>query len=460
MLRPPFGRSFVGSVIAIAAAAVFLAFPAVALEPGAPVDWSLFPVPASLEAPVQFWMDVFARFDQDQWILHDAERLDVVWGVVEGEIPGTQSAKRRVGQEVARLRKTLLALSSMGPRPTGLGEREAAILEIARVLGGPQEWKAAADRIRIQAGMKSRFAEGVRRSGLYAPGIRAALMANGVPAEIAALPHVESSYNLSANSKAGAAGIWQFMRSTGRQYMAVNDDLDERRDPVRATAAAARYLRESYAEFGNWPLAITSYNHGQNGIRRAILQTGSRDLSVIVRKYRSKAFGFASRNFYAEFVAVLRILERCPEFFPGVEPWEPLECAEVPARHYLNVKDVIRAYQMDETDFHSLNPALSTPILRGERRIPAGYTLRIPAASRADPESLYAMIPTSSHYGEQVRVATYTVRRGDTLSVIARRCGTSVTQIAALNGIKDTNRLRPGQKLELPPTPQALALDR
>jgi len=431
-----------------------------AIEPGSPVDWTAFPVPPTLEPAVEFWTRVFAHYDNDQWVLHDEERLDVVWTVVDGEIPGTKSARRRVAQEVDRLRKTLRKLSAKGPDPVGLDEREAAVLEIARTLGGPKEWKAAAERIRVQAGMKSRFAEGVRRSGLYAPGIRAALEANGVPAEIAALPHVESSYNLAANSKVGAAGIWQFMRATGQQYMAVNADLDERRDPVRATAAAARYLRASYAEFGNWPLAITSYNHGQNGIRRAILQTGSRDLGVIVQKYRSKAFGFASRNFYAEFVAVLRILERGPELFPGVAPSAPLECAEVPIRHYLNVKDVIRTYGVPETEFHTLNPALSTTILRGERRIPAGYTLRLPVPSWADPDSLYAMIPPSSLHVAQIRPASYTVRRGDTLSLIAKRCGTTAKKLATLNKLKNVDQLRVGQKLVLPSNSQELALGR
>ena len=427
------------------------AAPVCGIEPGTPVDWSLFPVPASLESPVQFWMEIFAHYDEDQWLIHDEQRLDIVWTVVDGEIPGTKAAKRRLSQEASRIQKTLLRLAAQGPDPTGLSEDDARILDLARALGGPAEWKAAAGRIRIQAGLRGRFIEGVRRSGLYGPGIRSTLAAHGVPQEIAALPHVESSYNFAAYSKVGAAGVWQFMRSTGRRFITVNDDLDERRDPIRATDAAARYLRESYDEFGSWPLAITSYNHGQNGIRRAVLTTGSHDLGAIVERYHSPAFGFASRNFYAEFVAVLRLLEKAPDLLPGVVPSQPVQCAEIPTKHFLAVKDVLKTYGVAESEFRALNPAVATPVIRGQRRIPAGYVLRLPVMDAArDGEALYAKLPQSCLHPEQVRHNSYTVRRGDSLSRIARRCGTSVGALASLNGLGKRHLIFPGQKLRLP----------
>ena len=124
---------------------------------------------------------------------------------------------------------------------------------------------------------------------------------HGVPTELAALPHVESSYNPAARSHVGASGIWQFTRSTGRRFMRVDHVLDERNDPFRATEAAAKLLAYNYSIAGNWPMAITAYNHGLAGARRAMRRHGDTAYTDILRRYNGRAFGFASRNFYVAF---------------------------------------------------------------------------------------------------------------------------------------------------------------
>ena len=101
------------------------------------------------------------------------------------------------------------------------------------------------------------------------------------------MPLVESSFNVRARSRYGAVGLWQFMRSTGRRYLRIGRGIDERMDPLESTRAAARLLKENYEHFGNWPLAITAYNHGRRGILRAVREVGSRDLSEIIQRYES-----------------------------------------------------------------------------------------------------------------------------------------------------------------------------
>ena len=127
----------------------------------------------------------------------------------------------------------------------------------------------AAEWVRFQLGQADRFREGLERSGRWESHIARTFAELGLPPELAALPHVESSFTPTAYSKVGASGLWQFMRSTGRLYMRVDDTVDERLDPFRSTEAAAQLLANNYRALGTWPLAITAYNHGTAGMRRA-----------------------------------------------------------------------------------------------------------------------------------------------------------------------------------------------
>jgi membrane-bound lytic murein transglycosylase D len=171
-------------------------------------------------------------------------------------------------------------------------------------------------RVRAQRGIMERFTNGLRTSRLYLPEMERIFRAEGLPVELTRLPLIESCFDVGAYSKVGAAGIWQFMPATARLYMEVNDAVDERRDPIASTYGAAQYLTRAYQRLGTWPLAITSYNHGQNGIARAIDEMGTTDIVRIIHYYDGPSFGFASRNFYAEFLAALDI-EKHQEAYLG-----------------------------------------------------------------------------------------------------------------------------------------------
>src|SRR5204862_3197364 len=127
------------------------------------------------------------------------------------------------------------------------------------------------------------------------------------------LPLVESSFE-NVKSKAGAVGVWQFMRGTGRQYLKIANNVDERLDPTKAATAAARMLRDNYDALGDWPIAITAYNHGRAGMMRAKDQYGS-SLVTIINDYNGPVFGYASMNFYTEFLAAVEVYKNYPQFF-------------------------------------------------------------------------------------------------------------------------------------------------
>ena len=184
------------------------------------------------------------------------------------------------------------------------------------------------DRVRVQRGMREEFRAGLLAARRFRPLVEAALTREDLPLDLAALPLVESSYNTQATSDVGAAGIWQIMPVTARSYLhgPTRRRLDEaRRDPARGTAMAARLLRELRNAFPSWPLALTAYNHGPGGVERARREVATDDLGVIVRRYQGPRFGFASRNFYAEFLAARHVAAHVADYFPDIAPGRIIE---------------------------------------------------------------------------------------------------------------------------------------
>ncbi|HEX9851550.1 MAG TPA: lytic transglycosylase domain-containing protein, partial [Woeseiaceae bacterium] len=279
-------------------------------------DDGLFPRPPELEPDVRFWRSIFTEYSSDEGVLHDNRNLSVVYETVP--MPETTSRAARNGK-VEKRREHYRAIL----RTLASGKREGLDAEQQRVLAlwpadiSNGELREAMTRIRFQHGLSDRFRQGLVRAGRWRDHVHNEFGQLGVPLQLAALPHVESSYNPDARSHVGASGIWQFTRSTGRRFMQVDHVLDERNDPFIATRAAARLLAYNYSIAGNWPMAITAYNHGLAGVRRAMRAYGDSALVDILRNYDGRTFGFASRNFYVAFLAAMEVDQNPEKFFPG-----------------------------------------------------------------------------------------------------------------------------------------------
>ena len=275
-------------------------------EKAAPVirqsDETVLPRPASLQPAVGFWTKVYTEVDTSSGYIHDDRYLDVVYAVVRFR-EGASSRTRQRAVKSAKKRYATVLRTLAGGKRSGLNEDETRVL--ALWAGKEDKLKGAAERLRFQLGQANRFKAGLVRSGAWTPYIFDAVSGVGLPPELVALPHVESSFNPGARSHVGAAGMWQFTRSTGRRFMRIDHVVDERLDPFLSTNAAVQLLQNNYEVTGTWPLAITAYNHGAAGMRRAAGQLGTTDIGVIVQSYRGRTFGFASRNFYAAFLAAV-----------------------------------------------------------------------------------------------------------------------------------------------------------
>ena len=426
---------------------LLLPFACVAFEARAA---ELFPRPAELEPDVDFWVSIFTRYDSNQGVLHDNRNLAVVYERVD--IPAKVSRTKRrntVAERRAHYVKVLQALA--GGKRDNLSKEEQRVLSLWPAGVSNRELAEAIDNIRYQQGLSDRFKEGLRRAGRYRAHVHREFARLGVPVELAALPHVESSYNPDARSHVGASGIWQFTRSTGRRFMQVDHVLDERNDPFAATVAAGRLLAYNHSITGNWPMAITAYNHGLSGVRRAMQAHGDTNYVEILREYRGRAFGFASRNFYVAFLAALQVDRNAEKYFPGLQPYPPVEYETIVLDAYLPADSVAQTLGVSQAELARHNPALQPTVWQGSKHLPRQYQLRLPRGLLKAPlPELMASLPGDAYYAEQLPDLFHTIAPGDTLSEIAREYNTGVSTLVALNNLGSSHRIRAGQQLRLP----------
>jgi membrane-bound lytic murein transglycosylase D len=236
--------------------------------------------------------------------------------------------------------------------------------------------------------------------------------------------------------------------------MRIDSVIDERLDPYIATEAAARLLAKNYELTGTWPLAITSYNHGAGGMQRAARTLGTKDMGEIVRRYKSRTFGFASRNFYASFLAASRVDRDAQRYFGQVRQDAPYAYETIEVPFYTPASQLAAALGVELSLLRQFNPALRPAVWEGGKYIPKRYALRLPAdAIDGEVGTLLAGIPQGSRFAEQHRDRFHKVGRGETLSRIAQRYSVSESELAALNNLRDRHRIRVGQVLVLPERP-------
>ena len=406
--------------------------------------------PAELEPDILFWTRVYTEVDTRGGLIHDNKYLGVVYEVLRFPAgAGRRTQSRLVKSAKQRFKNILLGLAR-GKREN-LSQDEARVLALWPEGVSNKTLKAATRRLRFQLGQSDKFRAGLARSGIWEAHIRKILTDKGLPRELVALPHVESSFNPKARSRVGAAGLWQFTRSTGRRYMRIDRSVDERMDPYLSTVAAAKLLSHNYSATGAWPLAITSYNHGTAGVRRAARKLGTKDITRIVREYKSRRFGFASRNFYVAFLAAVEIHFHPDKYFDVIPRHSAPSTQLVRVPDYVSIDTLQRILGIDRDILRKHNPALRPSVWRGAKYVPRGYELRVPSSEpRAEMLAVLSQISEDERYKSQLRDRYYTVQRGNTLDGIAKHFEVDVDDLVAVNDLRSRHRIRAGQVLTLP----------
>ena len=423
--------------------------------------FSPLPYPQALRPQVEFWTKIFATYSEYQVVVHDAVYLDKVYAVLDfrpllkkhGEAKARKLKSKRTKQELRKIRAALRKLHKHGAKGRTLSSREKKIRALFRDVKERHKFRKAAakGRLRAQSGIRERFHQSLRLSGRYLPRMEKIFRQKGLPVVLTRLPLIESSFNIEAYSKVGAAGIWQFMPATGRLFLTINHVVDERLDPIIATRAAADLLKSNYDRLQTWPLAVTAYNHGPSGMARAVRKVGTRDIVPIIRRYKSRTFGFASRNFYAELLAAIEVEKNSAKYFGPIKRDPLLRYDEVDLQHFVSLENLARAANTSTERLVALNPAFGSLIRNGKLHVPRGRRLRIPAGTRKDFDRRYAALSPRAKADQQVAAfAFHKVRRGQTLGGIAQRYGTSARTLQRLNGLRSAHFIRIGQRLRVP----------
>lgn len=423
-----------------------------------------FPVPAILKPNVDFWIKVYTLYSSDQIVIHDTENLNIIYEVVDSNdiVNGAKISSKKLREQAEKrkqyYRSILLKLSSSFPLdPQLVSNEELNVYQLFPADASAETFRRAAQNIRGQQGLRDHFKKGLIISGKYAEHIKQIFERYEVPEELIALPHVESSFNHRAYSKFGAAGIWQFTRSTGRRFLRIDYGIDERFDPYLSTEAAAKLLRENYEILGTWPLAITAYNHGVNGMKRAVSQLGTTDIGTIVQQYESRIFKFASSNFYAEFLAAITVRKHYFIYFGDLTFEKPEQHHMFQLPNNTTLSHLAKQFDMDINEIQRLNPALRSSVLSSKRSLPKGYAIRLPWREGFEATLAAIEIPRLEEKQDIVATEWYKIESGDNLQSIAKRFNVTVTDIMDLNDIDNPHKIYIGQVLRLKPEEPKLA---
>ncbi len=347
-----------------------------------------FVVPDELRPRVDFWKKIYAEYTTLQAVIHDSDDLSVFYAVVDitgVQTDGSLTPKERK-RRLSRLLKTekekvisqLKQIHAAGNDPLKI---PADLFPLYRKFEKNHErdrFLLASKRVRAQVGQRDRIVRGFLYGGRYFPQMMAIFEQKKIPKELTRLPLVESGFDLSARSKVGASGVWQFMRSTGKMYLRIDPSVDERNDPLAATWAAADLLTRNFEILNAWPLAITAYNHGAEGMARAVKELSTRNLATIIKSYKGKSFGFASSNFYSEFLAILEVEKDYRQYFGKLMVDKPLEFEEVRFSESMPLEDYAKYCDSLSEELAILNPALTDAVLLGTSPVPGSYPMRVP----------------------------------------------------------------------------------
>jgi membrane-bound lytic murein transglycosylase D len=286
---------------------------------------------------------------------------------------------------------------------------------------------------------RSTFERWLKRSGRYMDLFRAVLQREGLPPDLVNLVFVESGFNLNARSVSAAVGPWQFLKSTGKFFgLTVDQWVDERKDPEKATVAAARYLKHLYGIFGDWPLALASYNAGEGTVLRAIKAQGTTN-------YWDLKLPRQTEDYVPQFMAALTIARDPARYgFDSVELDDPMAFDEVALSGPVDLRAVARLADCSYEELKTLNPAVLHTAARGSGGI---VMLRVPPGKG---ETLMQRLQSGEPLPTLNLTLKHTVRKHETLQSIARQYSVNAQDLARINGIGRKRPLRRGMLLTVP----------
>lgn len=353
-------------------------------------DSKTFSIPKGMEKQVQFWIDIYSKYHSDQGVLHDSENIDLIYKEIDFTPITNRTDLNRFQKEARKIRlvdtskKEVVAMLNKFHTlndSSSLSPEEKKIWDYFQNIKGGKKFIEAGqkNRLRFQLGQKDRVIQGIFFSGRYIEDFERIFRENNLPIELARLPFVESSFNVLARSKVGASGLWQIMPYTAKGFMKKDPSIDLRNHPIEGTKLAAKLLRNNYRMLESWPLALTGYNHGPTGVLRLTKKYKTRDIAELVEKVSSsKSFGFASRNFYASFLASLEVTSNAPKYLGAVSWSQPLDSVDIKLPQAITYEDVLRWFDGDDMRAQVFNPQITKVGRTKGKIIPSQFVISVP----------------------------------------------------------------------------------
>ncbi len=359
---------------------------------------SAFAVPVGMESVVNFWIDIYTKYTTDQGVIHDTEDLGIIYETVDfsdimtdvslNRFQKATQREKRVDSLKKKFQAMLLKLQSQ-ENDENLSDEEKRIWNAFVKNENKNKFKEAAEnsRVRFQLGQKDKIESAIFYSGRYLEDMEEIFKESGLPVELTRIAFVESSFNVLARSKAGASGVWQIMPYVAKRK--VTPALDWRNHPLEATRIAAKMLKANYGMLESWPLAVTGYNHGPTGVKNLTLKFKTREISELVANVRSKTFGFASRNFYACFLAILQVERDTSKYYPSAVWSEKLDMAELTLPKAVSYKEVLTWFDGHDERAQVFNPHITSLVRTGKAKIPARSKLWVPREKLEEVQSSF-----------------------------------------------------------------------
>ncbi len=376
-----------------------------------------FDVPEKLKGRVLFWANIYASYPLSTAVIHDKRDPSIVYDVVDLSYISKDKKLGPSGKEVKfdklvatrkQVIKDILKEISRTRNIKNYFAKTNDQIKIKKVVANNikngLDVKTAWQNVRVQIGQKDSILEGLKNSFKYLPMIEDIFKENGLPWELTRIPFVESSFNIDANSKVGAKGIWQIMGKTGKGFMETKSNYDERYSPFKASAVAAKLLKENYDILKSWPLAITAYNHGPSGLKRASKQLRTKDICKIIAKYKSNTFGFASQNFYSEFLAALYVTVYYERIFGNIDKGHPMNFYYVTVEKDISVKDLSTVSGLTTSEISSYNQEFSKKMLNGEIPVKKGSKIKLPARASYKVEDYFVKMSDKKELERELNI--------------------------------------------------------
>lgn len=411
---------------------------------------------------VDFWTYMFGVYNLDHVIFYNTDDVGIVYSVLDfseisgggGGVDGSgikQFKSQMIGEERNRIKKMIQNVSSKIGEPdlvlTGLNPQEmrlaGLLLEAKDHIDLSEE--ALMGSLTFRYGFSHRIREAIVQSGLYMGEMRRIFGERGLPEELTMIPFIESTFKLKAYSKAGAAGIWQFIEATGKRYLRIDDFVDERYDPILAAYAAATHLYNEYKMLKSWPLTINAYNTGPGRMLQAIKALGTTDIGNIIKHFEGAGYGPDSRNYYPEFLAALNVYNNYEQYFADLEilPEEKFEYVVMPSD--VSLKEMSRLAGIDSEDITAMNLSLRPEVVTGNKKLPKGYLLKIPADMKDN-----VILALQDVYREAQYATHHLVQKGESLKEISTMYDVGVQELSAINQILPKHKLNEGDIIRLP----------